>query len=598
MRLSASPLEALAKWGWFRFLIPFLAFFIFFFLLLPHSVKAQEITPGQPTLPPVTDYKAPNFEPDVPKNLSTYTQSVLIEAMVAVSCQLSGINPTTSDGRCLGPDPDTGKIGYVNNDGGAIGFMNKMVVMLYTPPASSVDYISNLAQNFGIVEETQARWMDDAPRGSPDQDFTSGTGFAGLKPLLNVWEAFRNMVYLLFTLAFILIGVAVMLRLKIDPRTVMTLQNQIPKIIIGLLLVTFSFAIAGFLIDVMWIAIYIVYGAFNNIAGIDVTPLNPKELVGTTPLGAVGGLGGIGNIADNGAGAVKTVITGLFDNVVGGWLGNLIGGALGIAAGTSAAKVIGGVIGGVAGFFAGSAAPGAGNAAGASGGFALGTALGGLAGGILGAAVGANKIIGVLGYLVAFLIIAVALLWALIRVWFTLITSYISILLDIVFAPFWILGGLIPGSALTFNGWIRDLIANLAAFPAVIVILLLGKTFMDTMGASYSGQFVPPLIGNPADTKAFGALIGLGTILIAPTAATMMKNALKAPKLDFSGVGTAVGVGAGVFGIPSRMGTMAYHWSMVQNLPLINRFQKNRTSDVGKPHSTSPTSEPGVATGH
>ena len=89
----------------------------------------------------------------------------------------------------------------------------------------------------------------------------TGTGFDGLKPLLPLWTVFRNIVYILFVLVFVIIGVAIMLRLKIDPRTVMTIQNQIPKLIIGILLVTFSFSIAGFLIDIMYTSIYLIGGA-------------------------------------------------------------------------------------------------------------------------------------------------------------------------------------------------------------------------------------------------------------------------------------------------------------------------------------------------
>src|SRR6185437_16773771 len=46
------------------------------------------------------------------------------------------------------------------------------------------------------------------------------------------------------------------LRFRVDPRTVMTLQNQIPRVIIAILLITFSYAIAGALIDLMWTATY------------------------------------------------------------------------------------------------------------------------------------------------------------------------------------------------------------------------------------------------------------------------------------------------------------------------------------------------------
>src|SRR3989338_11081239 len=124
--------------------------------------------------------------------------------------------------------------------------MSNMISMLYAPPIHTSDYFQSLANNFGIVKNANAQ--------------TKGTGFDGLKPLQNLWEAFRNIVYLLFVIVFVVIGLAIMLRIKIDPRTVMTIQNQIPKIIIGILLVTFSFAIAGFLVDIMWILTNLIFG--------------------------------------------------------------------------------------------------------------------------------------------------------------------------------------------------------------------------------------------------------------------------------------------------------------------------------------------------
>ena len=49
--------------------------------------------------------------PDVPVNLSTYTQSVFIEITSAASCLISGVDPVRPDQPCLGFDPGTRKIG-------------------------------------------------------------------------------------------------------------------------------------------------------------------------------------------------------------------------------------------------------------------------------------------------------------------------------------------------------------------------------------------------------------------------------------------------------------------------------------------------------
>ena len=39
-------------------------------------------------------FTAPNTESDVPQNSHTYTQTVLIDILSAISCQIVGIDPT------------------------------------------------------------------------------------------------------------------------------------------------------------------------------------------------------------------------------------------------------------------------------------------------------------------------------------------------------------------------------------------------------------------------------------------------------------------------------------------------------------------------
>ena len=74
-------------------------------------------------------------------------------------------------------------------------------------------------------------------------------------------------------------------------------------------------------------------------------------------------------------------------------------------------------------------------------------------------------------------------------------------------------------------------------------MFMLGKTFMDTFTSSGAGKFVPPFIGNPGDTKAFGALIGLGIILTIPGVVKMMRSVFGAPAFELGSIGAAVGAG-------------------------------------------------------
>ena len=496
-------------------------FYLLSFAFIAPNVSAQTNVPTKEQNP----YTAPNTNPDVPKNLHTYTQNVIIEIMSAATCQLTGIDPTSPKQQCLGVDQKTGKIGFVpssDGGGGAIGVMSHMISMLYTIPVNSGDYGHYLAQNFGIAKPAYAQ----------------GTGFEGLKPVLGLWTAFRNVVYLIFTIVFVVIGLLIMFRVKIDPRTVMTIQNQIPRIIIGLLLLTFSFAIAGFLIDLMYVVIFLGYELISTAAKSPdlLKNLNPLFLQDATPFQAAEGIKtrGIFGIAGSASRGFFWLIESIIDSFINDNLP------------TYTLAIIGAIFGSVLGGFV--PVPIIGNVIGA----ALGTIIGALSKGFI------SEVLAGLAYLIVFLIIVVALLFTLIRLWFSLIMAYVGILLDVVLAPFWIAASLLPGSTIGFGAWARSIIANLAAFPATIFMFLLAKVFIDSFGEKpQPTDFVPPLIGEISHADTLGNLIGLGIIFMTPGVVAMVKAALKAPGVPGVGlIGTAIGAGASPYMAGTRT-TMA-----------------------------------------
>jgi hypothetical protein len=488
----------------------------------PQTVAPQAINQAQP-------YLSPNTNPDVPNNLHTFSQSLMLEILSSLSCNLSGRDPLNKNGQCLGMDSTTGKLGYVKNNGGALGTMGGMIAMLYTPPLHTSDFIAYMGQNFGLSKPSYAQ--------------VTGIGFEGLKPLLTAWVVFRNIVYLLFVFIFVLIGLAIMMRVRIDPRTVMTIQNQIPKIIVSLVLVTFSFAIAGFLIDLMWVSVYVVinlmHQADSNIVVSSVTAgiYHPApQFANDTLLNASKdfSIGGIHSIAFNGAAAIKDIIQQFIRPET---LGNPV---------TSS------------------------GGSGSSGFFGTGLDLNpldwpGMAVGSIGDIIGSvvSQIVSWVVGIVAYLILIIALLVALLKLWFALLKAYISILIDVIFAPFWIISGLIPGQqSAGFGAWLRDMAGNLAAFPAAIMMFLLAKLFTDNFApaatlavggsnAISSTNFVPPLIGSDA-AGYFANLIAIGVVLATPGIVDMTKKAFKAPQLKLGGMGEAGGVVGGVASLPTK----------------------------------------------
>ena len=511
--------------------------FSFLFVFGPLSY-AQELNPNQTNITqPISNTNSynsfqPKLAPDVAPNLGVLTQGVILEVLAGFSCQLSGYDPLSADGKCIVVDPKTRQLTKAETTGGgAIAFVTRGIGNTFDIPVSSTQYIASLQDQFGITKPAYAQQL--------------GTGYESLRPILEVWRTFRNLVFLFFVLIFSAVGIGIMFRFKMDARTVMTIQNQIPKLTIGLVLITFSYAIAGFLVDMMYVLIYLVLNIgtelYTKVGIYDVTPPNINQStfgfvnhLYTPDVPVIGGSLGIASIAFKASVAIAQVITGLFSGIIDSVLGTfikmltgpwaLIPGVCGLmdTFNLSNIPLIGGFfnLGGVGKFipFVGGGGPACESDT--------------IARGIVGAITG----------LIAFLVVLVAILFSLFRLWFQLIKSYLFLLLDIVFAPFWIAASLVPNGGLGFSAWVRDVIANLAVFPTVIGILYMGRIFIDAFGRK-SGGFIPPLIGDAGDHNQIGALIGLGMILLTPQLTDTVKGVFKTKSPNFPAI--AAGVGAG-----------------------------------------------------
>jgi hypothetical protein len=512
----------------------FLAFLILFFTVKTSFAQTNNTSTTNNPYPAVTNYSSPN-------NLHYFTQNVLIEVLSSAVCQITGVNFSNQSQGCLGVDPKTGKIDTVQNGGGAIGITTQLISSLYTPPVHTYDFTRYLASNFGIAKPTYAQ---------------TGSGLTGLTPIVKIWVVFRNLVYLFFVVILAIIGLAIMLRVRIDPRTVMTVQNQIPKIIIGLILVTLSLAIAGLLIDLMWVATYLMINTIKSAnAGV---PANIAGQLYNNPLSFIGILFGADNINGNGAQAIQSAVYNALNppSVApdvsdtcdqSNPLTVLFSCNLGDVFSLTIGPLVNSILTGILSFFLG---------------------------------------------LAAFFIISIAILWSMIKLWFALLKAYVMVLFTIVLAPFWIVAGLLPNPsgqprALGFGSWVRELLGNLMAFPAVIGFFLIGKLFVTQLGGvtqtNLGSNFIPPLIGGAAATDKIGVLIGLGIILASPHIVEMTKKAFK-PQYGLKPDSTT---GQGIQGSSilggAILGRMYYRDRMGQlQGPLGGAFQNKFATSTGR----------------
>src|SRR3989344_4356365 len=116
-------------------------------------------------------------------------------------------------------------LAQVNTSGGAIGTMTSLVGVLFANrPVRSIDYLASVGNGLGIVKEAQAQVV--------------GSGNAVLNPVIALWQVSRNVSYLVMIIIFIVIGLMVMFRQKINPQTVITAQAALPGLVVGLILIT------------------------------------------------------------------------------------------------------------------------------------------------------------------------------------------------------------------------------------------------------------------------------------------------------------------------------------------------------------------------
>lgn len=330
--------------------------------------------------------------------------------------------------------------------GAAQFFAQGIDFMAVTRPASSIDYLAYMGNKLSLPGLA-----------TPAYAAQGGFGFTALTPVLTLWTISRNLAYLAFAIIFIVVGVLIMLRVKIDPKTAASIQSALPKIIFALIIVTFSYAIAGFLIDIMSISIGLIVGLMKT-SGL------------TDP-----------------ATAVETNIQNR-DTIFHFFLGPVLWGTIG-----GAAEAVGSITDQL---------------------------------------LGKNPISGALGFAaggLAWLIIAIAVAWALFRTWLTLLGAYVNITLGIIFAPLRLMLDAIPGQD-QFGAWVRDLLANLLSFPVVITLMFIAAALATSKDISTG--FVPPLIGG-GDQAAIQALVGLGILLTIPKVVEIMREIFKAPAFKY-----------------------------------------------------------------
>ncbi|MCX6732617.1 MAG: hypothetical protein NTV98_03700, partial [Candidatus Roizmanbacteria bacterium] len=378
------------------------------------------------------------------------------------------------------------------------------------PPASGTYWVRNTLEKAGFIPQSYA---------------AEGLGFTSIKPLMNLWTIFRDVAYLLIVLILVSIGFMIMFRMKLNPQTVISVENALPKIVVSLLLITFSFAIAGFLIDIMYLLVLLVINILSNgeqyyssaklqndflsggpgILWEYILPL--KNPVSFNP-GIYGTILGVKpTVIDNIPFAREIYLGDALASIIPQSVNLIIRGIailiLPILATVQLTHVSDktGITKWLDNFVL------VGNGAGS-----LPQLLIGLPLTILTYVIVVGIIANGFGFFLG-VVVTLTVTGMFFNILFILLRSYIQIIVMIVFSPIILLFEALPGKS-TFSYWVKGLFGELMTFPLVITMLLVGKIMIATL--SYPGDFwKAPFLGG-LNTEGFGVIFGAGIIFLTP----------------------------------------------------------------------------------
>jgi hypothetical protein len=181
---------------------------------------------------------------------------------------------------------------------------------------SALAFVYENQSSVNVVAHLQDEWVPGHKESSTGLYAASGTNVSGYQSLIDsgiapLWNQMRNIAYVFFVVIMIVIGFMIMFRSKLGGQTMVSIGNTIPSVITSLILVTFSFAIAGVIIDFGGVIVSLLYAIFQG---------------QSISIGKLGPLFGVLFDKDLGTQFVNTItsdlgksLQGFSSNVIGGW---------------------------------------------------------------------------------------------------------------------------------------------------------------------------------------------------------------------------------------------------------------------------------------
>lgn len=346
----------------------------------------------------------------------------------------------------------------------AVGFLaRQMDTMVNNPPASSAEYIAYVMDHAGFATPAYAQ----------------GIGYSGLRPVLFLWRAMRNLAYVIIVIVLVVIGFMIMFRMQIDAQTVISVQNALPNIVVTLIVITFSYAIVGLLIDLMYFLIMFIVSYVGSSIGINQGAADSIQALQSYYVNAnIGTIFGDYVFTEE-SWALPSAIFSALPAGARDWAGNIDVPFL-----QQFVQFLGVIVGGIGGFATGA---------------------------------------------IVWLLIALALFFSAIKIFVILLNSYIQVIIGVIIAPLQLLVGAIPGQN-TFRNWLFSMIGNLIVFPTLVAILMLANAITTSVYSEIwtdpSGDLWSPpfLFGQTTEAGPMLSLFLVGLLMMTPTILTTVKG--------------------------------------------------------------------------
>jgi hypothetical protein len=499
-----------------KFIIIFSIFYLILHVFAYFLFVDKETVQKDPTVEKRKELYDFVYDPELQK---TDQGKFASDAMQWISCSLVGE-------ACGETAVESEKVYQERYHTSLIGRITNLIVVPYAnPPASGLAWTQSGLAQAGFVPDTYA---------------AQGIGFSAIQPLSNIWKMFRDFVLLLMVLVIVAIGFMIMFRAKLDSQTVIKIETSLPKIILTLILIVFSFPIAGFMIDLMYISIGLIISLFATngsfAAEYDYQNLYDRIFIYDNLGFMEGTLQGSNPFDDvwNISKSIYYILPDFLQFVVGA-IGYNVAFFLLIPIARKKFPFLSvlSVVHNVSEKIKNS-----------------GTFVASLIAAFVSLIIELvmiNLLGWFLGIVLLFVIILVSLLVVIFRIFFMLLFAYIKIILFIIFAPLILLLNAVPGQNM-FSVWLKGLFFNLLTFPMVIMLTLVSQVIMSIPETQQALWRPPFLYSIGADS--FKVLLAGLILFSTPNIVASFKQILGDQPQNFGispmnfGAGAIAGVGA------------------------------------------------------